>query len=194
MGTPTSSGHPLQRTKNMAPNCHKPARAAKHHKESVRKKEFKAQTTSSTFIWVKPRVPLSFHKPQRPPRQPQTLLRSSASHFTWAKTPISSTNQTRGRHFCFLTTDWPTIWRVSPTVQTANMNEQVVMKPVATTAASPVPPQAGSSANISLRHCHPQFSQFTTRSWVNSATKSLVTYPERWLRPLSAPSRLAGPT
>jgi hypothetical protein len=29
------------------------------------------------------------------------------------------------------------------------MNEQVVMKPVATTAASPVSPQAGSSANIS---------------------------------------------
>jgi hypothetical protein len=55
----------------------------------------------------------------------------------------------RGKIVCFITIDWPRIWRASPTFQTY-MNGQVVMKPAAsTTAASHISPQAGSSANIS---------------------------------------------
>ena len=81
-----------------------------------------------------------------PISEPQ--LCSSAFRLISVKPSIFPANQTRGRHFCFLTADWPTIWR-TPTVQASNMSEQVVTNPAAEITASPVPNQAGSSANLS---------------------------------------------
>jgi hypothetical protein len=73
---------------------------------------------------------------------PEPQLCSSASWLISVKPSIFPANQTRGRHFCFLTADWPTIWR-TPTVQTSNMSQQVVTNQAADIAASPVPTQAG---------------------------------------------------
>jgi hypothetical protein len=80
---------------------------------------------------------------QIPPTYELLRLAISAVQFIRSRTSISSANQERGIHFCFLTADWPSTWR-TPTVHKTNMAEQET-KPDAI-AASPVPFQPGASA------------------------------------------------